>query len=622
MPVTRDRGDEPGPAEDDAGFGTVGDAPELGLADRTYLYIVQEGSSAVVPIPDQGDLLIGRLDTADVRLDDPSVSGRHAKLVAVESQVVLVHLGGDAPTFVNGEPITYERALVSGDVIGIGSATLVFHRDEQRPPRVLVDLEEVRGRLAAEAERSVRYGRLLAVVVVDLGVSDGERGKLAEAVGRELRVTDIAAWDGAAELLIVLPETAEAATTPVNRLLRALRVLSPIARAGLAVCPDDASDVNSLVNGARSAAASAGPGEVVRVADAVQTWNFADRSVTVADPIMKRLLALVQRLARSDLPVLITGESGVGKEIVASALHAWSQRKDKRFVSINCAAIPEALFESELFGHERGSFTGAHSAKAGLIEVADGGTLFLDEVGECPPGEQTKLLRVLETKRLMRIGAVADHPVDVRVVAATNRSLDADVAAGRFRRDLYFRLSAAAVIVPPLRDRTLDLPVLARAFLREACARIGRSAPPIAPATMYRLARYPWPGNLRELKNTMEYVAATADGPSVEPVHLPERVAGSAPSWMTAGGGPGEAFPANQPAAVPRSGRFRNIYEEIRELERTRMLEALHVSEGARRRAAELIGMPLRTFVTKLKEYDIDVPSRRADRPSSSRRGA
>ena len=199
---------------------------------------------------------------------------------------------------------------------------------------------------------------------------------------------------------------------------------------------------------------------------------------------------------------------------------------------------------------------------------------------------------------------MTERAVDVRVVAATNRSLEDDVESGRFRRDLFFRLRAAAVVVPPLRDRPLDVPVLARAFLAAACARLDRPAPTISPAAMHRLALHPWPGNLRELKNTAEYVAATIEGATVEPRHLPGEIACSAPPWATTGK---RADPASPP-------RFRNLYEEIDELTRTRMLEALVASSGARARAAELIGMPLRTFVTKQKEHRIQMPIVRADR--------
>jgi DNA-binding NtrC family response regulator len=482
---------------------------------------------------------------------------------------------------------------------------------DARSASTLLTWDEARRRLAEETARALRHGRSLSVVTIDLGVPGPfDREQLAAALRGALRLGDVVGWDGGAEILAILPETAETAEIPARRLLRALAPFADSARAGFAMCPGDAFDPAALYAGSQSAAAFAGPGGIARVRDAVSRWTLDGLAIVVADPAMKRLYALVERLARSDLPVLIVGESGAGKEIVASALHAWSPRNGARSIAINCAAIPEALLESELFGHERGAFSGAAAAKIGLLEAADGGTILLDEIGECPPAQQAKLLRVLETKRLTRLGAVTERPVDVRIVAATNRSLEDDVESGRFRRDLYFRLRAAVVQVPPLRERPLDVPVLARAFLAAACARLGRATPELVPATMILLARHAWPGNLRELKNTAEYVAATVDGATVEPRHLPEEMARSAPPWVAIAA-TGATAPRADPAAAPR---FRSIYDEIGELEKTRMLEGLAASGGARARAAEMIGMPLRTFVTKLKEHRIDVPRSRAPR--------
>ncbi len=315
---------------------------------------------------------------------------------------------------------------------------------------------------------------------------------------------------------------------------------------------------------------------------------------------MKRLFALVQKLALSDIPVLVMGETGAGKEIVAAALHAWSARGDQRLVSINCAALSEALFESELFGYERGAFSGAYATKIGLLESAQGGTVFLDEIGELSLAMQAKLLRVLETRTLTRVGAVAERPIDVRIVGASNRNLEQDVAAGRFRQDLYFRLNAATVVVPPLRDRRLDVHPLARAFLEDSCARLARSPMSLSDDVLLRLAQHPWPGNVRELRNLMEYVAATVQGDVVEERHLPARLGESAGAQAPPANGQGGGASALSPPPV-----FRNLYDEIRELERTRLEQALAAAGGVRVKAAALIGMPLRTLVTKLKEHGL-----------------
>jgi len=346
---------------------------------------------------------------------------------------------------------------------------------------------------------------------------------------------------------------------------------------------------------------------VALAAAAAREVKLGDRTIIVADPAMMRLFDLIGRLATSDLPVLILGETGAGKEGAALAVHHGSRRANGPFVTLNCAAIAETLVESELFGHDKGAFTGAVSAKAGKLETANGGTLFLDEIGELPPGVQAKLLRALEQKKITRVGDVREREVDLRVVAATNRALDDEVKAGRFRQDLYFRLGAATVVLPPLRDRRREIPIMARRFLADACALAGREPPELSAATLQKLAVYGWPGNVRELRNVIEYVAATVDDDRIEPWHLPDKVAGV------------EVTAAVEAAAAigglaPAGKSFRPLADELRALERARMIESLEAAGGVQRRAAELIGMPLRTFVMKVKQYGIS--------PRSSRREA
>jgi DNA-binding NtrC family response regulator len=335
--------------------------------------------------------------------------------------------------------------------------------------------------------------------------------------------------------------------------------------------------------------------------------RLGERTVVVADPAMVRLYELIRRLAASELPVLILGETGAGKENAAFAVHHWSRRSEKPFVAINCASIAETLVESELFGHEKGAFTGAAASKPGLFETANEGTVFLDEVGELPLAVQAKLLRALETRRILRVGGTREREIDIRIVAATHRHLEKEVAAGRFRQDLFFRLGVATVVLPPLRDRQYEVRVLAERFLASARATSGEGPMSLAPGTLALLERYGWPGNVRELKNTLEYVAATVTEAVVEPRHLPERILAAlappvAPAALTPRpeGGPAEAPPGAEPLrrAVP-------LAEELRTLERERMAEALRVTGGVKVRAAELLGMPLRTFTFKCKQYGL-----------------
>jgi two-component system response regulator AtoC len=332
------------------------------------------------------------------------------------------------------------------------------------------------------------------------------------------------------------------------------------------------------------------------------------RTVLVADPTMLRAFRLVRRLAASGLSLLVVGETGTGKENVAAAVHRWSARAAGPFVTLNCAALPETLIESELFGYQRGAFSDARFPKPGFLERAAGGTIFLDEVGELPAAAQAKLLRALEEKRITRLGDTREREVDIRVVAATHRDLEAECRAGRFREDLLFRLSAAVVFLPPLRQRPREVALLAREFLNEARARAGRPPLELSEAARRRLASYPWPGNVRELKNAMEYAAATVEGAIIQWWDLHPRISGHGPA-----GDDRESFDEDdaasselRPVAPPSEPRrFRPIAAELRDVERARILEALEAADGVQTRAAELISMPVRTFALRLKQYGI-----------------
>jgi len=330
-----------------------------------------------------------------------------------------------------------------------------------------------------------------------------------------------------------------------------------------------------------------------RVPHSVRTIEVGDRSVVIADPAMARMYQLLERLAVSELPVLVCGETGTGKEVAAGALHQFSHRSERPLVSLNCAAIQENLVESELFGYERGAFSGAIAAKPGLLEVASGGTVFLDEIGDLPAAVQAKLLRVIETKRVLRLGDVRERTIDIRVIAATNRDLVKDVVAGRFRRDLYFRLSGATLWLPPLRDRPRELPILAEMFLHDACRHHKRAPMQLSAATQRKLLTMPWPGNVRELKHLMEYVSAAVEDSVVDPHHLRAPMQNErAPVEL-------ELEQTNAPV------QFRALADEIRELEQARIAAALTAAGGNQRTAAQLLAMPLRTFVFKLKQYGL-----------------
>jgi DNA-binding NtrC family response regulator len=314
------------------------------------------------------------------------------------------------------------------------------------------------------------------------------------------------------------------------------------------------------------------------------------------DPSLRKVFAAMQRAATTDTTVLIEGESGTGKELFARSLHALSERADAPFVAINCAAIPETLLETELFGHEKGAFTGAVARKPGKFEMAHRGTLFLDEIGDLPLSLQAKILRALEEKRFERVGGTASVQVDVRLVAATNRGLKAAVAARRFREDLYFRLSVFPITVPPLRERPGDIALLARFFVERFCRDLKKRSLALSAEAIGHLQAYRWPGNARELQNCIERAAILADGDTILPRHLNL-------SFV-------QAEPPPAPGALGGLDLSGTLVEASRRavaaVERVKLAEAMAETGGNRARAADLLQVSFKMLNTKLKEHGLE----------------
>ncbi len=315
--------------------------------------------------------------------------------------------------------------------------------------------------------------------------------------------------------------------------------------------------------------------------------SFVGRS-----PEFRRLVELVDRVAPSDSTVLITGVTGTGKEMVAKLIHERSQRRGRPFVIVECAALQESLLQSELFGHERGAFTGADRAKPGLFEVAHGGTIFLDEIGEVSQATQVKLLRVLDASTFRHVGGTAEIRVDVRVLAATNRNLPALVKQGLFREDLFYRLSTISVEVPPLRERPGDVGLLAAHFVAVLNDRYGTRRR-LGDRALEALERHEWPGNVRELQHAVEAAMVVCDGDEIQPRHLPRAVAESAPTTLA-------ASPASSPAPTTEA-----TLPTLEQMEREHVERALRAADGHRAKAAKLLGISERNLYRKLREYGL-----------------
>ena len=302
---------------------------------------------------------------------------------------------------------------------------------------------------------------------------------------------------------------------------------------------------------------------------------------------MQEVFHLVEMVAPSTASVLITGESGTGKELVARTIHDLSTRKGKPFIAINCAAIPETLIESEIFGHEKGAFTGALERRVGCFELAEGGTLLLDEIGEMPVATQAKLLRVLEDRKLRRLGSKIETTVDVRVLAATNKVPDEAVASGQLRNDLYYRLNVFNIHMPPLREHKEDLPDLVQSLIGEMNSKHNRNVQLLSDAVMNLFQGFTWPGNVRELRNTLERAVIVCEGSVIETKHLP----------------PGFGHAPARAAALDPNALHLGVGTTVEEAERQLIMKTLESTNNNKTRAAEILGISLKTLHNKLKEY-------------------
>jgi len=561
--------------------------------EQRVLVVLRHGAIEERTLPPAGTLTIGRDEAVDVTIADRSVSRHHATLrIEADGVVTVADEGSRNGTTVGGrrvgrEPVVVgeRETLVFGDV----ACHLMTTRRSAFRSDLRLEAAEFDRRLVHEGERALRYEHSVSVLAIRFVPGDAEAlGRALRAVSGNLTDLDLYVARDAEAVDVMLVETDRAeARVEADRLAAAL-VDVHAARIGVATFPGDSPSPALLAAAADLAArGAAGPG-VYPATDAVRVLRFGDREVIVADRAMHRVFGLIERVAPTELSVLFTGETGTGKEVATTALHALGPRKRAPLVSLNCAALPEQLLESELFGHERGAFSGAVAAKPGLFEQAAGGTLFLDEIGEMSPPLQAKLLRVLETKRLRRVGGVDERAVDVRVVSATHRDLDREVATGGFRADLLYRLRGMQIELPPLRARPQEIPILAARFVAETLRAAGREVLPIADDAQAALRAYRWPGNVRELRHALTSAAVLAEGGAITAADLPETV--------RAGGG---SSPGLRVAELGDDGLA--LDEAVRAYERDRIERAMASVGGNQTQAAKLLGIPRKTLVSKLK---------------------
>jgi DNA-binding NtrC family response regulator len=563
---------------------------------RTFLVIHVEGeeaSSSVLDVPDSGEVTIGRSRGATVVVDHEKVSRIHARFRRYGDRLDLEDLESRNGTRVNGERIEGMRALVPGDEISIGPATIFVGIASPAVRRTRVaDAEAFEDRLEAELDHAHRYRHRVALAALQFS---GD-GAVVEAMARSIRAMDLAGDYGGDQFALLLPRLGhDEAEAAIRRLIDEARLVRADIRAGIAIAPEDGRTTDELLERARAALRQARtPSALVMAAKAAPEKVRSDADLVISAPAMRRIYALVDRIADSSLSVLVLGETGVGKEVVAEAIHARSSRRAGPIVKINCASLPENLLESELFGHERGAFTGADRRKIGFFEAAAGGSIFLDEIGEMAPALQAKMLRVLERKVITRVGGTDEIPVDVRIIAATHRDAEAEVRAGRFREDLYFRLAGFTLAVPPLRDRVEEIVPLAQHFARRVAEELGQPAPQLSEDAQLALRSHDWPGNVRELRNALERAVVVQTSGTITAEDLPDRVC--------------DAGRRARPTTLPDGSIRDHLRDQLADLERAAIVEALDHFGGNQTRTAQRLGISRRALIYKMERLGLKPP--------------
>jgi transcriptional regulator with GAF, ATPase, and Fis domain len=535
----------------------------------------------------EGLVRFGRDSGSTITIDDPRVSRAHAALY-VGREMLLSDLGSANGTFLGTERLKPgdARGLAVGQTFFLGDSALVVRATtlSRTCANRVTHFEQALARLDAAAD-----GEAPCIVVMKVRPLRSSQASGLEAILGEL-ISSAQDWMlslGSSHLLLGAAATTEGQAREWQRkILQRLASWSVLA------------DVDARLL-SRDQLARAGEG--LRGLFDTDSPPPSNRSnVVMRDPVMLAVRRTVARVAPAPVNVLILGETGVGKDVVATMVHELSTRAKQSLVRLNCASLPEQLLESELFGHERGAFTGAVVSKQGLLETAEGGTVFLDEVGELPLSIQAKLLRAIESREVMRVGGLKTRTIDVRFVAATNRDLARDVTEGRFRQDLFYRLNCVTVLVPPLRERPSEIEPLARLFLESACDRFGAGPMQLSGAAVAALGRYAWPGNARELRNVIERAVLLTNGQVIEPAHLglpfSDAPVGLVPS--------DSATLPESSATLPESSAGPNGDDS----ERERLANALMQCGGNQSRAAKFLGIPRRTLVRQIARLGLPRP--------------
>ncbi|WP_437752198.1 sigma 54-interacting transcriptional regulator [Sorangium sp. So ce1389] len=576
--------------------------------DRRVALLVyhRDGAERVVLSP-SAPVVIGRAPPSQVQIRDVSLSREHARFTQSGDSVLIEDLRSTNGTWLGGARVA-RGEVKPGDEVLLGKVVVAVRSITAAESELpgLMSHEQLRVALEEEVKRARYFGQRFAVVMARSARPQGAHvSHLFLRVRALLRPVDrIALYSSDVVAALLLEAGADKALDLVRALAEPPAGGAPVVLSGFATFPEAGTVAEELLDRCWSAVRSATVEQPVRSAP-VGTWKSnpgpGHADPVAVSPAMLRVFEMIKRVSRSSIPVLLLGETGTGKEVVARAIHDRGPRSGRPMVCVNCGAIPQQLVESTLFGHERGAFTGAWQQQRGVFEAADGGTVFLDEIGELPAAAQAALLRVLETRQVTRVGSNKPIDVDARVVAATHRDIEAMCASGAFRTDLLYRLNAMTMTIPPLRARPEDIEPLALRFLEQANQTNGRAIRGFDAGSLARLRAYSWPGNARELRNAIERAVVIAEGEWIAEEDLPERARAAPPAAPA----PEHDLPGDgaELEGAPPGADF--LKARLQRCEADLIVEALRKAGGNQTEAARALGMPLRTLVYKLKALGI-----------------
>lgn len=603
---------------------------------QVSLLIFNHTGAQIIPLAEGKPIVIGREPPVDVLIRDAALSRRHVLFELLDNQIWVEDLQSTNGTWINGKRVSRRKILPGMEVL-IGGITVNAHilGASERPLGPI----NTHDQFLSILEEEISYARKAQknVSILNAHFPQGKRIDIShwiQQIQELLRPNDSLALYCPDSLEILMPDLG-----PEEALNSAKAIVAQSSQEkqswliGLATFPDSASSAEELIQVSRNALKQATVMDPIQcaatksirlLASATHPQTLSTGGVMIKSRIMQEIWATVERLAQTNIPVLIQGETGTGKELIARGLHEKGKRQHKSLCCINCGAIPEQLVESILFGHERGAFTGADKETKGIFEEADGGTVFLDELGELPVAVQSTLLRVIDNKKVIRVGSTKERDLDVRIIAATNQDLEAMCNDGTFRWDLFFRINAIVLKLPPLRERTEEIPLLVEYFIAQVNEANECQICDIEDSALHLLHAYPWPGNIRELRNVIERAVVLAKGNKITIEDLPERIcfyANNQHPYTSLNPQPSDMFPPShtvpiiQPLPTILRERMTNHQQEktdfktrIQQFEIQLIADALETTKGNQTEAAKQLGIPLRTLVRKIKTYSLKIP--------------